>query len=358
MAETLYRQLQERLDMYSVGFPRTESGVEIRILKKMFSEEEAALFLKMTPLLQKPAAIAEAAGRDVEQVAEQLEEMAKKGLIFRLRKGEKVMYGASAFVVGSFEFQVGRIDKEYAQLIEDYFKEGFLSSGMGNSYPPLRTIPVHESIEPRMAIAPYRDAREIIKSKTRIALADCICRVQQGLLEKECDKPVDVCLIFGSHADYYVDNGIARYIDQETALDVLKRSEAAGLVTQPASVVNPGGMCNCCEDCCGVLRSLNLMEKPADMVMNDYWAVVDAENCTACETCTDRCQTRAVSLGENEIAVVNRDRCIGCGLCVTTCPSEAIILELKPEDRRSQPFESSMELWMSTAKKRGIDFTD
>ena len=36
-------------------------------------------------------------------------------------------------------------------------------------------------------VAPYEDVREIIRSKDRIAVADCICRVQQGLLEQACE---------------------------------------------------------------------------------------------------------------------------------------------------------------------------
>ena len=33
MTETIYRQLQERLDLYSMGFPAAKSGIEIKILK-------------------------------------------------------------------------------------------------------------------------------------------------------------------------------------------------------------------------------------------------------------------------------------------------------------------------------------
>ncbi len=37
MTEEIYRNLQKRLDTYSVGFPATDSGVEIKILKALFS---------------------------------------------------------------------------------------------------------------------------------------------------------------------------------------------------------------------------------------------------------------------------------------------------------------------------------
>ena len=49
MSTDVYRELQERLDTYSMGFPPTESGVEIKILKRLFSGEDAAMFLALTP---------------------------------------------------------------------------------------------------------------------------------------------------------------------------------------------------------------------------------------------------------------------------------------------------------------------
>ncbi|MBW6462950.1 MAG: hypothetical protein K0B84_02015 [Firmicutes bacterium] len=44
MADEIYRRLQQQLDSYSVGFPATESGVEIKILEYLFSKEDAELF--------------------------------------------------------------------------------------------------------------------------------------------------------------------------------------------------------------------------------------------------------------------------------------------------------------------------
>ncbi|MDW7730038.1 MAG: hypothetical protein SCJ94_08545 [Bacillota bacterium] len=44
MADEIYRRLQQQLDSYSVGFPATESGVEIKILEYLFSKEDTELF--------------------------------------------------------------------------------------------------------------------------------------------------------------------------------------------------------------------------------------------------------------------------------------------------------------------------
>ena len=45
-------RLCERLDEYSVGFATTESGIELRLLRKLFTEEEAAMYLNLTGDLQ------------------------------------------------------------------------------------------------------------------------------------------------------------------------------------------------------------------------------------------------------------------------------------------------------------------
>ena len=51
MSEDIYRKLAQRLDAIPNGFPATESGVEMKLLKKVFTPGEADLFcdLKLTP---------------------------------------------------------------------------------------------------------------------------------------------------------------------------------------------------------------------------------------------------------------------------------------------------------------------
>ncbi|MHA2340110.1 MAG: hypothetical protein ACXACX_22650 [Candidatus Hodarchaeales archaeon] len=41
--ESAYRELQQHLDTFPVGFPATKSGVEIRLLKNLFTPEEARI---------------------------------------------------------------------------------------------------------------------------------------------------------------------------------------------------------------------------------------------------------------------------------------------------------------------------
>jgi Pyruvate/2-oxoacid:ferredoxin oxidoreductase delta subunit len=159
--------------------------------------------------------------------------------------------------------------------------------------------------------------------------------------------------MFGSHADYYVENKLGRYISREEALAVLDTCEKAGLVNQPANMINPGGMCNCCGDCCGLLRTLNKMPKPALVVFSNYYAAIDPDLCTVCELCLTRCQMAAISINDDQVAVINKDRCIGCGLCVTECSTQAIVLTLKSQEQQNIPPANAFELMEQTSKIRG-----
>ena len=352
MPSEIYQNLREQLDQYSCGFPTTESGVEFKILKKLFTEKEAEMFLCLSLKVETPEEVAQRIGRDPEVVASILHKMSEKGTVFRLRRGDTVKYGATPFMLGIYEYQLGRMDNEMAGLYEQYFEEAFLTSTTTVD-PLMRSIPIHRSVDVSHQVATYDDSREIVKSQKFIALAKCICRVQQGLLDKSCDKPVEVCLLFGSWGQHYINMGMGRQITVEEALKVLDESEEAGLVTQPANDQNPGGICNCCGECCVILRGLNKLDRPAEVVISNYCAVVTPDLCDGCETCLDRCQMRAITINEDDVADINLDRCIGCGLCVTACPSEALHLGIKPEDQGRQPPATGGEGMAIMAEKRG-----
>jgi Na+-translocating ferredoxin:NAD+ oxidoreductase subunit B len=348
----VFQKLREKLDQYSCGFPLTESGVEFRILERIFTEEEAEMFLGLRLQLETVEEISRRLGTQPDIVGPLLERMKEKGNIFSWHRGETVKYGAVPFVLGLYEFQLNKMDKELAGLCEQYFKETFLKS-IASVDPLMRAIPINRSLEVSHPIATYEDSRQVIQNKKIISLARCICRVQQGLIDKGCGKPVEVCLSFGASAQHYIDHGLGRRITVEEALKVLDTAEEAGLVIQNSNSQNPGGMCCCCGDCCALLRALNELPRPAEVVASKYFAVADTDLCTGCEICLDRCQMGAISLADESLAQINPDRCIGCGLCVTKCPAGALHLEIKPEDQWVVPPKNAMEALTTMAQKRG-----
>ena len=354
MTETIFRRLQERLDTYSMGFPATASGIEIKILRHLFTEADADMFLSLNHTLETPASVATRLSRPVDDVAVQLDDMAERGLLFRLKKESGTRYGAIPFVHGLFEFQVKHLDRELALMMEQYAEEGFDKAMQGGADYFLRPIPVRQSIDARHHVAAYDDAVAILQNKARIVVAECICRKRMDVVDQSCGKPLEACFMFGSMGQYYLDRGLGREVSLEEALAIMDQCREAGLVTQPATAQNPAGMCNCCGDCCGVLAALNKHSKPAELVIANHRARVMAEDCTACETCLERCQMGALEMSADGTAAVNPDRCIGCGLCVVSCPVEAIELIAKPEEDRRVPPTSMAEQMMLLAQKRGL----
>ncbi|MBN1814850.1 MAG: 4Fe-4S ferredoxin, partial [Anaerolineae bacterium] len=80
----VYQKLARHLDDLPGGFPPTESGVELHILRRLFTSEEAELALHLTLLPEEPRVIARRAKLTTEEATRRLEEMARKGLILRL----------------------------------------------------------------------------------------------------------------------------------------------------------------------------------------------------------------------------------------------------------------------------------
>ncbi|HNS50933.1 MAG TPA: 4Fe-4S binding protein [Anaerolineae bacterium] len=330
MATDAYQRLAKHLDGLPGGYPPTESGVELRILRRLFTPEEAELALSLTLLAEEPRVISRRAGITTAEAAERLEAMEKKGLIYAVhsrRRGPRYM--ASQFVIGIWEYQVGRLTPELVHDFEEYLPT-LSQADVWKRVPQLRTIPVGEAVDARLEVLSYERAEEIVRGQNRIAVAPCICRQEKRLVGEGCDKPLETCLVFGAASDFYARNSIGRAITQEEALAVLRLAESSGLVLQPGNSQHTLNICACCGCCCGVLRTLKRYPDPARYLTTSFVAVVNAETCEGCGICTARCQMDAIRL-DGKRAVVDPGRCLGCGLCVTTCPTGSLRLARKPE---------------------------
>lgn len=339
MDDAIYHELRACIDQYSVGFNSTESQVEIDLLKKLFTVEEARMYMHLERGLKPVAAIADKAGMAVDAAGELLAAMTRKGLTFPKTKDGQKYYAAAPFLHGIFENNaiMGANNPEFRELaksIHRYTTGGFIPKG-----PMLKTIPINDSpdVDPQSPVAPLDDVKKIIDGKEKIGLFPCSCVVESRALGETCDQNADVCIGFDFYAEYLVEEiGVGRYITREEAMDVVKRAEAEGMVHQiGGDRRNVEAICNCCPDCCGGLKGLKHSPKPAEFAITNYFVHLDADLCTLCETCIDRCPMDAISAGETVVAV-NLDRCIGCGLCTATCPEDALTLRIKPEAERQE----------------------
>jgi ferredoxin len=352
----VYRQLQQHLDRLPGGYPATDSGVEIRILKRLFTPEEAdlALHLRMKP--ESAGTVAERIGRPETETAERLMAMSRQGLIFSIETMERpAVFMASQFMVGIWEYQVNRLDRAFLEDMDEYFP--VLSPEAFSHLPQLRTIPVGRSVKADLNILAYEEAASLVHGQTRFLVAPCICRREHEIKGGGCDKPVETCLVFGWGVDYYQRNGLGRVINLEETLEILKKAEEAGLVLQPGNSQEISNICCCCGDCCQVLLHLKRQADPAAAAAASFVIEADTGACLGCEICVDRCQMGALNMAEG-VVVVEARRCIGCGLCVTTCSGEALTLKRKPEEDLKTPPRNSIEALMARAQARSAAQAD
>ena len=344
--DKIYRELQEHLDELPIGFPSTESGVEIRILKHLFTPEEAKL---ATQLYHEPKRLEDIYkciqnGLSIKELEQVLDHMMYKGAIWREVKDGEKYYGNAMLVIGMYEFQVERLTEDFLVDIVQYAEEAFAEELYRTKIPQLRTVPVGESITFEHNVSTYDDSRQIIENiGGKIAVANCICKQAMDVMGLKCGQTSlrETCLLFGDIAEHYLHLGIARPITKEEALDILKQAEEAGLVLQPENTQQPRAICCCCGDCCGILRLVKQYPRPVELFASNYHSEIDSELCTGCETCADICQLEAITMVDS-IATVNLDRCIGCGNCVASCLDAAIQLRKKEEELIPPPSSESL----------------
>jgi electron transport complex protein RnfB len=353
MPDDVYKRLAHHLDQLPAGFPPTDDGLELRILKHLFCPEEAELALHLSLIPERASVIALRAGIPEDQAEEMLVIMAQKGLIADIVKENRpTRFMAAQFVIGIWEYQVNRLKPELIRDVDEYFKRAFDLEAW-RKVPQLRTIPIKESIHAPAEVMLYEDAEQLVLSHHTFAVAPCICRQERKLVGEGCDKPMDMCLIMGGGADNYVRHERGRYITQQEALQILETANQAGLVLQPANSQQAANICCCCGDCCGVLRTVKRHPQPASLLSSAFYAFSDPQLCSLCMDCEDRCQMEAIGYDEG-YALVDLDRCIGCGLCITTCSTGAMQLMRKPADELPDVPQNGIETYLRLGRARGV----
>jgi len=351
MTEAIYERLREHLDRLPIGTPKSDTGVELEILKRLFTPEEAELALNLTPMPESLEALAARLGRDKDQLGQMLEGMANKGLIFSIEQQGVRLYNLVPLLPGIYEFQVNRIDAEFARLFDDYYSTALGKEVFGSQSPWMRVIPVEREIPAEVQIYPYEKVSEIIKAADSICLAECICRKERKLVGGGCDAPTDNCLIFSHWGRYYIERGLGREISKEEAIEVLNKAEEAGLVHCSMNVqMGHFAICNCCGCCCAILRGITQLKNPRAVAKSNYIIQLDTEACVGCGVCVERCHVKAFSPGDGAVEL-DSERCIGCGVCIITCPNEA--LSLKQREDTTTPFKDLEEALMTIAQEKG-----
>jgi ferredoxin len=358
----VYERLADALDALPHGFARTPSGVEIRLIKKAFTEEEVWLAGQLTSVPETAAAIAKRVGRDQSEVTATLDDLVPRRLV-RLDspgmaapgveapvEGEK-RYRLGPFLVGWYEASMRLLDKEFAALFEQFVIEG----GGERIFAPrpgvLGVVPVRGSLKPEyIEREPHLDIDAHFQRHERFLVIPCVCKREMELLHGEsCNKPMKRCGFIGLPPQTPLGETV---VDREDANALLGKLEKTGHVhlafygfTMGAESPQFVGTCNCCSCCCGVFHGAKIAGVSEGPQRSNYRAVIDPEPCTACGACIRRCPVDAISEGptctpssaaasgqatpaaEPGKSVVDRAKCIGCGVCVIGCAADAIVME-------------------------------
>ncbi|MHB8772631.1 MAG: ATP-binding protein [Syntrophales bacterium] len=358
MTDDVYRRVARVLDTLPNGFPATESGVEIKLLRKVFTPEQADLFCEMRLTFETAQEVAARTGRPREPVRQLLVSMAESGQLFMIKLGDTTYFKMLPWVFGIYEFQGRRMDRAFAELCDEYaavYGRQFFSM----SPQLMQVLPVEEKIAAKEDVLPYEKVSSLVESGQSFLVTNCICKKRQGLLGKPCDRPLQVCLAVAPIPGIFDNSPEGRVLSRDEAYELLKKTEAEGLVHLTSNVQHGSYyICNCCKCCCGVLEAINRLGIPAAEVVNaHYYAEIDPEACIGCGLCAEkRCQVGAVAEEEGVHRVI-RERCIGCGLCVGTCPGGAIrLLHKEPEKRVVPPL--TEDAWFDErGRRRGVDFS-
>jgi Pyruvate/2-oxoacid:ferredoxin oxidoreductase delta subunit len=338
MAEEVYRKFCEAMAERGGRYPGVDIPEFYAMIKALYAPEEAEVFLAIPRGLHPAGTIARAMGKPEEEVENILETMADKGLCQAGEIKGMRYYCTLPFVPGIFEFQFMRgtktdRDKNLARLIHQYKSAVDAAKGPPKlTFPVERVIPVDRTIKAGNAIHTYDQVATYIEKYEPLSVSTCFCRHVAKLVDEsdDCGKPDDVCMQFGMGAQFVIDRGMGRKISKDEAREILQKSEEAGLVHCSANRQEIDFICNCCGCHCMFLQTALAQPKPGVSLNSGFYPIWDAEFCTACETCIDRCPTRAIAMGDDNVPQVNLDLCVGCGVCATGCPEDAIALVERP----------------------------
>ena len=351
----VYKRLARKLDDLPNGFPETESGIELKILRKIFTPEEAEMALKIRPIPETVEAIAERLEKPVAEMQAVLDDMVEKGQIGSFKWLGQQVYMFFPFVVGIYEFQLKRMDRELAMMVEEYGPT--LAGALGGHAPAAtRVVPISTEIKGDLTVHPYEDVRRLIDEARSFQLAECICRKERELEGHPCTHTKEICLSLSVEEGAFDRYPLGRIISREEAHDAIRRAEEEGLVHCSYNVADGQVfICNCCTCCCGILRGVKEHKMPYVLAKSNFVAAIDPDTCAACGDCAEeRCPMDAIE-EDGGVYRVLPGRCIGCGVCAPICPTESIHLVRRPEEEQDTPPANLMEWYVQRAASRGID---
>ncbi|MBN1190161.1 MAG: 4Fe-4S binding protein [Dehalococcoidales bacterium] len=319
----------------------------LELLATVMTPEEGKYLLGLEAPLT-PAELAQKLNLDAQAVAEKLDNLARRGLVFRGQTSylawmdshqlkARIMFSKDEYTAPGY-LELRRREMRYAS--SPYAEINlWLKMYERTKSPLIRILPARKAIAANPDIKPgqvlwYEDVAEMMKRADKIGVVDCDCR----RIYQRCDKPLFNCIHTGKNMVEYETgrDGRMREISVEEAIAAFDEAEEAGLVhnTPGNFAAMTGVICNCCNDCCSTfepaIQSGRLNEVAAP---SRFRPRVREELCKGCQTCLKRCPFEAIEMvpvpnSKKMVASVNNDKCLGCGVCVIGCKTGALLYEL------------------------------
>jgi len=149
----VYRRLQRHIDNMPVAFPESESGLDIKLLKHLFTPEEAKIALELSALpepLERIHKRLKKTGISIDDLENTLDNLVEKGSIlggkFFERKGAGKYYSKALLAIGMYELQAGKLTKDLEKNFQGYMDEKFYKVIHSKKTSQMRTIPVRKGV--------------------------------------------------------------------------------------------------------------------------------------------------------------------------------------------------------------------
>jgi Pyruvate/2-oxoacid:ferredoxin oxidoreductase delta subunit len=353
-----YETLRAAFDEPPFRLPKSESGIEIDILKMLYSEDDAMVVATLPLFPSAFESVAESLGREPGVVRERLEKLGARGLIHASGPTDARIYRRLALMPGVVEIQLMGAGKKtgidflmLARLFDEYFSTvlGPVIAQDSERTTAARTIPIEREIPAGVEVFPFEKVSEFIGRHSLIGLGQCYCRTAANLLGKGCGAPTEVCLAFDADAEHLIQAGFARKVSVQEALEITRRAADTGLVHCTTNTKSADFLCSCCGCCCDILAGITRMKTPTAVAASRFFPEVLAEQCSLCGICIERCHLKAMQ-GASDAPEAAMDKCIGCGVCAHLCPTGAI--QMKERDNYAEPFEDYIDLGLRIMENR------
>lgn len=364
----VYVKLRACIEGYGLGIGSNLVDTSFDFFMNYWTEDEAQAYIEMPMGVGFTAAeYAQKSGRDEEECEELCYDFSERGLLMRWTRGGVHYYHQIAYAHGLWEYGLLAAESQ-DENIEDFksldtateWAELYQTEELPNTLiranlhstvfsddqalytsetPFYYAVPVSEDVLVEgEEILPLDNWQKIIDRNSIIGVSTCQCRLRrvvQDDLQDGCDHPMETCMTFGEEAEYYIENGIARQIDQDEARSILQHSVDVGMVIQCAHTKQSEVICSCHGDCCDILSSYVALGADGCAAINSmpnvshYNLVVDTSICIGCGACADQCPLYAITMTDG-VPVVDA-KCVRCGQCATVCPVEARKLTLNED---------------------------